>query len=416
MKSKYNRLILAAILAVTGWSCQTSESEVQPDSQKMENDRLLVKLGGNFYGIDTTTHAISWKQEGFGFGIHNRKLVINTGFWAKEIPTLRDTALLESESFLTAVDASSGQKTPLSNPLTVDYRLPMAFGDMSQNPDGRFSVVTGIHDGVAYVRRRTARNKETLKTWISAVDVSAGKILWQADIPEEYPQTVSFSDERIFIGFSDQSVCFDLKTGMNAHRYDMGYVNYVGGDHLYFKKDGGTLVALHGKTGDKQWEFTSQDRDGKSNQCLLAGHVLLVSGKVTLDAIDARTGSLLWSKTGLNKSANQPVQWMNDQVFMATQNYKILSLEVGTGDMRWESEPIVYRDYMTGNPSANNDARRPNFLAKNGRIIVQSNMEVLTELSPATGEVLPTPTRTVMMGAMGTISDFYLLMKSSVDI
>lgn len=416
MEQKYGGVLAIVILALMAFSCNTNENEMAPDSQKTVKDRLLVKIGSTFYGIDTTTRGVSWQQSGLDFDILDRKLVVNTGFWAKEVATFEDTASLRSESFLTLVDVSSGQKTTMANPLTVDYRLRMAFGDTSQNPEGRFSTVAGIHQGVVYVRRRTSRNSESLRTWLVAVDIPTGKILWETDIPHEAPRTVSFSGEQIFLGFMNSSVDLELKTGKKIREFSLGYASYVGGDHVYMKNNDGVLVAFDRKTGDRRWEFASQDKDRYSNQCVLKGDVLLAAGNETLDAVDVRTGTLLWSKAGLNRAVNLPIQWMNDRVFIATKSNRIMALEIATGAVRWESQPIVYLDYKTGGVSTSNDARRPNFLVKNGRIIVQANAELLQQMSPETGELLPSAPRGALMGLMGKISDFYLLEDSSVDI
>lgn len=400
-----------SFLGLTLCSCDTEKNEPALSSESNSKNKILVELRNGGYHIDNNLIAPYSSY----LGIYGRKLIFSDlpydnhgGSKKNVIDKLEDTILLPkpvNTPLVVSLDASGTQKISLPNKLTPDFeviRLSSAGDPDYSRRDGRFSKILGIRNEIIFVYRQVVEDKKVTKAWLHGLDFKTGAVIWTSGIITQDLVNVTFSDERIYLGSVEKSISLDQRTGKGLVEYSMGLLQYPGGDNIYFLTPQGKVVARNEKTGAVQWESSAEMQNGQINvwRLVVAGEHLLAKTGPSLYAFDIKTGKVKWTQSNVNNFVNQPVQVLNNMVYTASTTNRIIAYDLTGGTKQWESRPIH---------------SVPNFSIENGKILVQSNSEMVNEMNPITGEIIENGLST-WYGAVGPIDSFHLLSGASLDL
>ncbi len=257
---------LVALDSATGRVLWERPTDDIADCTPVVVDGTVFATGGDLLAVDAATGAVRWRRPpaaegGFHSATHANGLVC-----AGAGPTT-----------LRACDAATGADRWQA---ALDG-LPAAAAPLFADGVFLVSCSGGIH----------------------AVDAATGARRWTADTAGAVLTAPTAAQGRVFVGMglarSDGALgvrAFDAASGrMLWHAETGGYVGaapIVEAGVLYATAAGGTVFTLDPATGRERWRTELPDAgDGLA----VADGVVYVCGTWTLTALDARTGSPLWS-------------------------------------------------------------------------------------------------------------------------
>lgn len=149
---------------------------------------------------------------------------------------------------------------------------------------------------------------------------------------------------------------------INCGTGDEGSPASVSGNTVYVNTFSGTLYALNAKTGTELWTVTGLDCGNSNNRPTVAKGVLYVGGTYygLQYALSAKTGKLLWTSPGSNDFTSGP-SLANGVIY--AQCYGTCALDAATGAILWQSpqggntssQPMVANGTLYGVCSYNNE-------------------------------------------------------------
>lgn len=252
---------LYAIDAVTGqklWQFKKAKGIIWTAPLVVANTIYFASDDGNFFAVDTTTHAQRWK--------------INTGRRSLSPPVYDNgTIFFQAENFLYAVDSETGQeKWKIEKPTDFWWDPPAVANGLiyAGNGDGKFHALnreTGaevwshvgdsdawsapaIADGTVYVG-----NKDT---FIYAIDAQTGERLWRFKAEDWATSDPVVSGGVVYFGVANHEnregqryfYALDAQTGQELWKFKADSRLFgspaVGGGAVYFTSFNGTTYAL----------------------------------------------------------------------------------------------------------------------------------------------------------------------------
>jgi len=295
---------LYAVDAETGekdWSFDEPESNIESSPTVVGGTVYVGSNGGKLYAVDAETGNQEWEFAGGSVGLAS-----------VDSPTVVDGTVYVAGVVLYAVDAETGQKKWVSSdPMRVD-----------SSPT--------VYEGTVYVT-----SEESI---LYALDAETGESRWE----------------------------FETEYGMNSAPtvventvYFVTEAEYNSGDNSW---QGGNLYAVNTENGEKEWEFTESDGQGKSPPTVADGTVYAVAGG-QLYAVDKETGGREWVFEDNSISVDSPPTVAENTVYVGgndilLQTEALYGVDATTGDLSWEftgqsdqdlpSSPTVVKDPAGG--------------------------------------------------------------------
>ncbi len=306
----------------------------------------------------------------------------------------------------------------------------------SGNGEGRFLSSPIVANGVIYA----------LDTYgnITALDASAGSILWQVNISPEGQQTpiigggLAYGQDKIFVTSPHAEVlAFDAKTGNRLWRYAMpspvrAAPTFDEG-RLYVLTISNHLEVLDAEKGTSLWNHAGITEHagllGTASPAVSKGVVVVTYSSGEIYALKAENGHQLWTETlsttrrpdslsSLSHIKALPVIYKN-MVIIIGHNHKMAAYDLRRGERLWERHiggtrtPAVIGDFIFMINSHNellcltrkhgqvvwvkklgSDFESPHKVVWEGPVVAGSKLYLvnvggdLVSFDPATGEVL----------------------------
>ena len=187
---------------------------------------------------------------------------------------------------------------------------------------------------------------------ILAIELTAGKVLWEFPVGYPVVGAVTAVDNLVFFASrekangNDELFALDAYTGQLKWKFD------------FILKGRRSLPYLTGVTYAKYFEEISGNFILRlwhkiRRQSLLKGVVFCVGSDGYMYAIDAETGESIWKTyVGSEYGFNRPATYKG-VVYYAASDKKVFALDSKTGEIKWES---VCSDRIYGTPAITNDA------------------------------------------------------------
>jgi outer membrane protein assembly factor BamB len=197
---------------------------------------------------------------------------------------------------------------------------------------------------------------------VYAVEGTSGHVRWQTTVSG--PVTRSIAVDRatayvpvsggwlVAIHISDGSILWNQQVGASGE----GGTPAVAGD-LVFDAVGiealdpaaMAVVALDAATGASRWRYASPDQAEVYTPAVVAGRAYIVGLDERVVALDATTGSQVWTvTTGAPNEALPAI--VDGTVYVATNGGTLQALDAGTGSERWRAsiQGVPYAPIVTG--------------------------------------------------------------------
>lgn len=185
--------------------------------------------------------------------------------------------------------------------------------------DVRVSQVPLIHNGTIYV---AAKPWAEDKTKVHAFDLKSGKQLWASVAPVD--RIVCVSGSAVLVVDAEQrGHILDVASGKDAGREYPAVVNGAADrGSLYILASGGTLERV-----DPPWKA----RASSPGQVVAAGANVFVAGESSVEAFDASSGKLRWTRSNLRQPQ---IAAGADAVYVATAE-AVSAIDAATGQQLW---------------------------------------------------------------------------------
>ncbi len=154
-----------------------------------------------------------------------------------------------------------------------------------------------IDEGVVVVStaRRGGRGQ------LHALELATGSVLWS--VPQGDPSFASHAIASGLVfsptGFDNALVARDLKTGQQRWSFDAGANVWsapaVADGRVFFGNVKGTVFAVDANSGSAVWSFNGKVGGELRGSAVVAGGVLYIGSRKKLFALDTASGALVWS-------------------------------------------------------------------------------------------------------------------------
>jgi serine/threonine protein kinase len=241
----------------------------------------------------------------------------------------------DANGTLYAVEARSGD-------LLWQYR---EVGDSAE-------VTPVVSDGVAFF---LSEDEESGVDSLYAVDVDTGRGLWESEIGSYLTPQLAAADGIVYYySYEDYSLhAVEAETGEEVWDQEFEYMidTLVASSNAIYATDGDTLFALDANSGHRLWDYGNFDDDPSIIE-ISDGRLYLgvatdetdTDGEYLLSALDAITGTEIWSKTiVVDGSMEASLTVANELVYIGVGN-DMYALRTDVGDQIWKrtvSEPTA---------------------------------------------------------------------------
>lgn len=230
-----------------------------------------------------------------------------------------------------------------------------------------------VVDGTVYVGSFDAN--------VYAVDAATGEEVWSFETGDNVNSSPTVAGGTLFVGSDDGIVyALDADTGEEVWRFDAGDIVrssptvvdglvFVGGFDF-------AAFALEAATGEQAWRFDTHTRVDAS-PTVVDGTAFVPGGTSRHDcltALDARTGTELWSLEGGGSAESASPTVLDGTVYVLGGDDVLYATDAETGDVQWDFETRF------GIGSAPTVA--------GGVVFVADRYERITALDASTGEEL----------------------------
>ncbi len=316
--------------------------------------------------------------------------------------------VMDGESTVTAVDATSGQVVWRSNVKpegreasggAAVFGLPVPFvGSGGGALEGGFGGGLAVGGGRLFV----ASGYRTM----SALDAATGNVVWTQPVDVPLRGAPTLSGNRIYVvDVDNQIIAFNTQNGQQDWSY-RGIVETarimrasspaVSGDTVIAPFSSGEVVALRSSNGQPVWNEVlsrtsrtsalSEIRDIAGRPVVSRGFVYAVGHSGIMQAMDIRTGQPRWSLPVSGVNAPLPV---GDVVYVVSKTGELTVVNRDTGAVYWTRELNEGRVRQEGGFFGFGDRTvRPEWsgpiLASNRLVLVNSDGEAVA-FDPKTG-------------------------------
>jgi outer membrane protein assembly factor BamB len=296
-----------------------------------------------------------------------------------------------SERWRVPLEAEAGAATPLviDGVVVVGDRAgvvhALAVGDGGER--WRTSVGGPIPGAAAAARGAVIVATETGSAF--AIDPANGNVRWRTELPGGVTRSIAATDEMVYVpAAAGCLVALRSVDGTLAWQARIASAGEGGtptvADDLVFAPTGldvpdpsaRALVVLDASDGTERWRRTSPSGDVVYAPAVRDGRAWIVSEDETVVAVDATTGTLLWTATTGAPNDALPAVW-DTTVFVATTGGNLEALDTESGALRWEVD-------IVGTPYAP--------IVSGGLVLVGTNVGLLYAFGdhpPAVGEPAP---------------------------
>lgn len=197
-----------------------------------------------------------------------------------------------------------------------------------------------------------------------AIDARTGSVAWKTALPAGVTRSVTASADTVYVGAGDALVALRLSDGTIVWQSTVGAIGSCGTptvagglvyDAVNLDGDGShpvMVVAVDVASGAVRWHYTSPAGRPTYTPAVAGGRAYLVSEDGTVVAVDAATGSTIWSTaTG---AANEALPALADGlVYVATNGHLLEAVDAGNGTVQWQASivgvpyaPVVVGGYV----------------------------------------------------------------------
>lgn len=174
-----------------------------------------------------------------------------------------------------------------------------------------------------------------------AIEAATGVQRWKFGTGGAIRSSPTLAAGTIYVGSGDGNLyAIDSATGLLKWNHRFGQPVYscptVSGGAVYVYC-AANLVSLDTATGSVKWQYYTADLVNSVESPTVAnGKVYLstATGNFTIGAVNAATGTLIWSYQGGIGRSNPAV--VNGVVYAADEGNKLVALDAGTGAVKWQ--------------------------------------------------------------------------------
>jgi outer membrane protein assembly factor BamB len=173
-----------------------------------------------------------------------------------------------------------------------------------------------------------------------ALDAKTGAPVWQAATGGGIFSSPAVVDGLVFVGSGDGRVyAFDAETGAQRWAVSSGgeavdSAITVAGGLVYAGTNGGILMAINAKTGRVKWSTQLYPYGGGLSAPAVADGIAYINDYFNLNALDIRTGALLWKRPVDNRWP-LGVPAVYGGLVIANATGSISAFDAKTGQSRW---------------------------------------------------------------------------------
>lgn len=265
--------------------------------------RNSSSYGTSLYALDEQTGSVAWGPIA----------ISGTDFWSGHAYDHGKLFVVNCDGLLLSFDAATGQPG-------WSIKLPGQY---------LFSAPPTAINGIVYVGGAGSGGT------IYAVDESNGTVLWTSAVENGDMSSPTISSDGVFVSYPCQVYKFDPLTGSLLWRYSGGCEGGGGKTSVYangqlYVRDSSDLVFNAG-TGSMVGSFASNAAPAFSAQ----SGFFLSSG--TLTGIDLGTQRVLWRFTGDGSLVSAPIV-INQSVIVGSGSGNVYAVNAATGSLIWSGK------------------------------------------------------------------------------
>lgn len=196
---------------------------------------------------------------------------------------------------------------------------------------------------------------------INAINRATGDKLWSIDLAQDISSGPVVNDSTLILGMGDATiVALNTRTGHKLWQQSVANevvaLPHVAQNKVYIKTIDGEVAALNLSDGKILWHYNhivpSLVLRGGSEPAVSGRYVIVGFSDGKLDALEAKTGQLLWQRTIARPSGGTDIERMVDIdvdpvisqgiVYVATYQGKLAAVSMTTGELLWEHNLSAY--------------------------------------------------------------------------
>jgi outer membrane protein assembly factor BamB len=342
--AKEKTLSTSNVSALTETWAFTTNAEVNVPILTSGNTVFVDSTDNNLYALNASTGKVIWTfsgtvtGDGYGGTAQGMAISGSTIYVNCQIDNLKG-----GHAGVCALKASTGE-------LLWDWTI---YADGGQEVSSGPYNGPVISDGIVVIGEADTASERV--GYIVGLNAKTGALLWEIgncgdgginDCYAPTPYNAAVSTGVVYYGSyypndSNEGVCaVELSSGASlwcAETGDSGSPIAVSGNTVYVNTFNGTVYAFNAKTGTSLWTVTGLGDGNVANRPAVAKGVVYVGGTYYGQqyALSAKTGKLLWTGSGTNNFSSAP-SVANGVVYAECNG--TCALDASTGALLWDSE------------------------------------------------------------------------------
>lgn len=214
--------------------------------------------------------------------------------------------------------------------------------------DGPIAGAAAAESDVAVVATRTGS--------AYAIEIPGGTVRWKTAVGGAVGSSVAIGDGTVYLGAGSNLVALAVADGRIRWKQPVSAVGRIGtptaAEGLVFAAtglDGGDasvygVAAIDAATGASRWRFVSPSKAVVYTPAVVSGRAYIVGEDRRVTALDAATGTTIWSTT--TEQVDEAVPAVADGIiYVAGNGGAMNALDATTGAIRWS---VAYRGIPYG--------------------------------------------------------------------